>query len=249
MDRREEFVRESLAGNVRPVFITKSDAPTISKTRFVERYSQTKLLEIYSMNDRALNPEEEQALLGALGGLNDYEVSIVADYGHGLLGPSAIERVCDASRFLAVNTQSNAGNRGFNTISKYRRADYVCLATHEIAIETRLRDAPTTDLLHEVSQRIDCERFTVTAGKEGSLHYSRGGSFVEVPSVATQVVDRVGAGDAFLALSSLLLSMGAPWDVVGFVGNVAAARVVAELGNQSSLDRLATTKHIISLLK
>ncbi|MBK34471.1 MAG: cytidyltransferase [Gemmatimonadetes bacterium] len=248
-DRKEEFVRDSLVQNVDPVFLTKSDSPTITKTRFLDRYTQTKLLEIYSMNDATLAAPNDQALLDALGKVDDYDIVIVADYGHGMLGPSAIEKICSTSGFLAVNTQSNAGNRGFNTISRYKRADYVCLATHEIAIETRLREAPTEDLLIEVSNRIDCDRFTVTRGREGSLHHTRGEQFVRVPAFASQVVDRVGAGDAFLAVSTILLEQSAPWEVVGLVGNVAGARVVSELGNRHSLDRVSTSKHVISLLK
>ena len=69
--------------------------------------------------------------------LPEYDLVVVADYGHGMLSASAIDVLCSRSRFLAVNTQSNAGNHGFNMISKYPRADYVCLAQREVALETR----------------------------------------------------------------------------------------------------------------
>ena len=42
---------------------------------------------------------------------------------------------------------------------------------------------------------------------------------------------------------------GAPWDVVGFVGNVAGAEQVAELGNRVPLRKVPIAKHMISLLK
>jgi bifunctional ADP-heptose synthase (sugar kinase/adenylyltransferase) len=250
VERREEFVRDALRPNVRPVFVTKSNAPTIRKQRFVDPYSQTKLLELYFMDDRLLAGEDEADLLDAIHSHDEgYDLKVVTDYGHGMMTPAAIGSICNSAGFLAVNTQSNAGNRGYNPISKYRRADYVCLAHHEIMVETRMQDAPICDLLLEVAQRITCDRFTVTRGQRGSLHHSVGQEFIEVPSFATRVVDRVGAGDAFLALSSLLLCLGAPWDIVGLAGNVAGARVVAELGHQTPLERVATAKHIISLMK
>jgi len=173
----------------------------------------------------------------------------VADYGHGMLTPQVIGALCDSARFLAVNTQANAGNHGFNTISRYRRADYVCLAGHEVSLETRLRHGDWRDLVLEVTRRIDCSRFTVTQGSRGSLHYESGVGFTEAPALATRVTDRVGAGDAVLALTSLLVVQGTPWDVVGFLGNVVGAEMVAELGNRISISRFPVTKHVIALLK
>lgn len=249
-ERREEFLNQALLPNVRPVFLTRRGVPTIHKRRFVDQYAQNKLLELYVMNDRAPVETDEQEMLAAFNtAAPDHDVIIAADYGHGMMTPSLIATLCDAKSFLAVNTQSNAGNRGFNTISKYRRADYVCLAGHEIQIETRLREGNTHDLLLEVARRIDCPRFTVTHGKHGSLHYERDAGFIEVPALAMLVTDRVGAGDAVLALTSLLVAQGAPWDVVGFVGNVTGAQMVAELGNRVSVNKASLTKHIISLMK
>ena len=123
------------------------------------------------------------------------------------------------------------------------------MAQHEIAIETRLREGNLREFLTEVTQRIDCERFTVTLGKSGSLHYDPLSGFTEVPSLATQVSDRVGAGDAVLALTSLLVARRTSWDVVGFLGNVAGAQMVTELGNRVPLEKITLAKHIISLLK
>ncbi len=249
-ERREDFIREALLPNVRPSFITKHGTPTIHKRRFVDQYSQNKLLELYIMDDRPLIQKDENRLLETLDAvLPDYDLVIAADYGHGMLPQSAIETLCKGSRFLSVNTQSNAGNRGFNPVSKYRRADYVCLANHEIAIETRMREGDLRDLLTEVAQRIACGRFTVTLGKRGSLHYAPECGFIEVPAFAGSVTDRVGAGDAVLALTSLLVAHGAPWDIVGFTGNVAGAQMVTELGNRVPISKIPLAKHIISLLK
>jgi len=249
-ERREDFVRQSLLPNVRPIFVTKRGAPTIHKRRFIDPYSQSKLLELYLMDDHPLRGTDEAEFGARLrAAVEDCDLVVCMDYGHGVLTAPTIEYLCAHAPFLAVNTQSNAGNRGFNPISRYRRADYVCLAHHEIAIETRMREGELRDLLLEVTQRIECDRFTVTHGKAGSLHYGRGQGFAEVPAFATQIVDRVGAGDAVIALTSLLVHQGAPWEVTGFVGNVAGAQVVAELGNRVPVSRIPLAKHVISLMK
>jgi len=246
----EEFVRQALRPNIQPHFVIRPEAPTIHKRRFVDTHTNARMFELYLMDDAPLAGAAEGDLLRQLERVvAGYDLVVVADYGHGMLTPSTIQQLCRGSRFLAVNTQANAGNRGFNTISRYPRADYVCLNGYEVALETRMRHAGERDLILEVTKRIDCPRFTVTQGKEGSLHYEVGGSFVEVPALASRVTDRVGAGDAVLAATSLLVVQAAPWDIVGFVGNVVGAQMVAGLGNQAAVDRISVTKSVTSLLK
>ena len=97
--------------------------------------------------------------------------------------------------------------------------------------------------------KIECPNITVTLGRSGTLHYSRDKEFVEAPALATNVVDRVGAGDVVLAITSPLVELGVPWELVGFIGNLAAAEIVAELGTKRSLDMASLVKHMEAILK
>jgi len=123
------------------------------------------------------------------------------------------------------------------------------LAMHEVALETRMRHGDWRDLALEVMRRIKCPHFTITWGKYGSLHYTVDGDFIQVPAFAPRVVDRVGAGDSVLAVTSLLVAQGAPWDIVGFVGNLAGAQMVAELGNRATVSKASIAKHVSSLMR
>ncbi len=202
------------------------------------------------MNDDPLSASENDLLCGHLDRvLADYDVVIVAAYGHGIFTPEAINLLCKQSRFLAVNTQSNAGNNGMNTISKYPRADYVCLANREYALETRDRNLPAEDQILLVARKLNCRRLMLTQGRYGTLCYGDGSGFSRVPAFATQVIDRVGAGDAVLCVTSLCVAQGAPPEHVGFIGNVVGAEAVAILGNQRSIERLPLFRHIECLLK
>jgi len=249
-DRREEFVRDGLRPNVHPHFVTQQGAPTIHKRRFVDNHTNARMFELYTMNDTPLVRENEAVLVEKLESIVDqYDLVVVADYGHGMLTPATIERLCGSARFLAVNTQANAGNRGFNTVSRYPRADYVCVTMHEIALETRMRHADWRDLVREVIQRVDCPRFTITTGKDGSLHYTPEDGFSQAPALATHVTDRVGAGDALLAVTSLLVVQNAPWDIIGFVGGLAGAQMVSQLGVRKTVTRDSITRSAASLMK
>lgn len=249
-DRREDFIRRALKAHVQLHPVTQKGAPTLTKRRFVDSHTGAKMFELYLMSDEALARDSEDGLVAALApALAEADVVIVPDYGHGMMTPRVVELLAAKARYLVVNTQANAGNRGFNLVSKYPRADYVCIAGHEMELETRVRHAGYRDQLLSLAERIDCRDFTVTVGKSGTLHYSKGGAFAEAPALATRVVDRVGAGDAVLAVTGMLRAIGAPWDVVGLVGNVVGAEMVGDLGNRVSIEKGRLAKNVISLLK
>lgn len=251
IDRREDFILRHLQPKVTPRFLTRRGAPTIHKRRFLDQHTGSRLLELYVMDDAQHPPQEQQALADAIRAeAPAYDLVVVADYGHGMMGPAAVAAVEESARFLVLNTQANAGNRGYNTVSKYRRADYVCLAAHEVELEGRLRHARIDEMRALLAGRIDARHFTITRGRAGSAHFDAGdGPMVEAPALATQVSDRVGAGDAVLAVTGALISIGAPWDVVGFVGNIAGAILVADLGNRVAVTQPTLRKAITALMK
>jgi cytidyltransferase-like protein len=237
---QEGFVRAHLKPNVRPLLFYKNNSPTIVKTRFVERYLSQKLFEVYHINDDALTEEEDAAFCRALQDvLPSYDLVIVTDYGHGMITRRAVDTLCRSAPFLAVNTQSNAANHGFNLISKYPRADYVCLAQRELALETRDRRMTAEEMVLYVARKLTCGRVMLTQGKYGSLAWSQEEGLKRVPAFTTRVVDRVGAGDAVLCLTALCVAAGSPVEPVAFLGNVVGAEAVNILGNQRSIERPA----------
>lgn len=250
IDSHEEFIRDKLDKKVHAFFLYLQNAPTIVKRRFVELYPFQKLFEIYVMDGSENNGAQTRDLCAALEPLlTQYDVVIVADYGHGMLGPEAVEILCDRSRFLAINTQVNAENRGFNTVSRYRRADYICVSENEIRLEARTRRRELRDIVLEISDKLACERMLITRGHHGCFCYSQDEGFFNVPAFTGRVVDRVGAGDTVFAVTSLCVAQGAPMEMVGLIGNAVGAQAVATVGNREAIERVPLLKYLESLLK
>ena len=246
----EKFIRENLKSTVSPTFIDKTGSPTIVKRRFIEEYQFSKVFEIYEMNDGLLTKREEMECRRALEAkILECDVVIVADFGHGLMTPNLIDLVVGKSPFLAVNTQVNAGNMGFNTISKYSRADYISIQEKEIRLDQRSPHKDLQEIIQNLSRNLHCPSVMVTQGKSGTLLYQQNEGFVQNPSLAVKVIDRVGAGDALFALTAPCVAMGVPPDVVGLIGNLAGAQAVMTVGNSASVDRLQLQRGIESLLK
>lgn len=249
-DSQEEFITQRMNATVDATYLYQRDAPTITKRRLVEEYYFTKLLEVYEMSDGGLDPIDNELLCTTLKKqVPLYDLTIVVDFGHGMVTTEAIDTICAEARVLAVNAQSNADNMGYHTIGRYPRADYVCITEEELRLVARDRHGDIKDIIGSVSEVIGSDRFCVTRGKSGSVCYSKEEGFSETPSFAGEVVDRIGAGDAFLSVTSPCVAVGAPMEVVGFIGNVVGAQAVATVGNRTAIQRMPVVRHIESLLK
>lgn len=249
-DSYEDFILSKLHPNISHYFAIQPNAPTLMKRRFIDGYSFNKLFEIYVMDGSGLPPEKDLQVCAWLREeLPKYDLVIAADFGHGTISKNMVHILVDHARFLAVNTQANAGNRGFNTMTRYKRADYVCLAEHEIRLEMRDLNGNLRPMMDLISQKLGCRYLVVTRGRKGCLVCDNQGAFIAVPSFAQKVVDRVGAGDAFFSLTALAAVQRVPIEELGFIGNVAGSLAVEVLGNQKPVDKLCAKKYIISLLK
>ncbi len=248
-DAEEAWLRSQLKANVQANFITKGNSPTIVKRRYLESYFQLPMFAINFLSDDPLTEDEQRDTCRRLEQVGQYDVVIVTDYGHQMMAPGVIEALAKGAKYLAVNTQSNAANKGFHTISKYPRADYVSLAEHELQLECRSRNGDLSEMLMGVGQHLYATTIAVTLGKRGCLCYNRRTGFHQAPALATKVVDRVGAGDAFFGFTSLCAALDTPLDILAFLGNVAGAEAVAVVGNKQTLDSLPLKRHIESLFK
>lgn len=249
-DDYKPFIRQNLNDNINPYFLIRPNAPTLMKRRFVDGYSMNKLLEIYIMDDSAVEGELEMAFTDRLQEhLSGYDLVIAADFGHGTISESIKSLLSQKAPFLAVNAQSNAGNRGFNNITKYPRADYVSIAEHEIRVEMRDMTGKIRKMMETLSKQMKCQNLTVTRGRHGCMVMDRSGGFVQVPSFASKVVDRVGAGDALFAVSALAAVQKMPPEVIGFIGSIAGSLAVETMGNQKAIENRVAIEYIRQLTK
>ena len=173
---------------------------------------------------------------------------LVADYGHGLIrGKTAARNIAERTQWLALMVQSNSLNWGYNLLTKWPRADYFVADEAEIRLARSDRWTPIQDLLVEEYTRLHATIGVVTMGHEGCMVYD-GKDMVTIPALATKVVDRMGAGDAFLAWTAPLAFLGAPIDIIAFVGNVAGGIQVGIVGNEEPVDRQMVNQWVKGLL-
>jgi rfaE bifunctional protein nucleotidyltransferase chain/domain len=246
----EPFIRQKLKPQVEPCFFHRDDAPTLVKTRFVDSDIH-KLFEVYTYEDHPMPCAFEQKVCAWLQqNLATFDLVIVPDFGNGFLSDAIAQSLSRHANFLAVNTQVNSGNRGFHSVTRYPHADFVSLNEPELRLALHNRHDALPWVASQVARRIGARFLAVTQGSKGVLLLD---SVLEcqyaIPALSFKVVDRIGAGDAFLALSSLALAGGLEGEVAAFIGSVAAAIDVQIVCNRESVSRSDLLKYIVTLLK
>lgn len=201
---------------------------TLRKDRFLEESHNRKLFEVYADNVALAAP-----LLPALA---DYDAVVVTDYGHGMLNDALIEWL-QGARFLAVNVQTNAGNYGFNLATKWPRADYLCMDEVEARLATQNRDGAIEGSVEDLSGI--SPRVVVTLGGEGAI----GTGCVRVPAFEGGVLDTMGSGDAFFAVTAVLAE-DVPMPELLRIGNAAGKLKAQILGHRSAVNKHDLRKYL-----
>lgn len=206
---------------------------SIKKERFISSGHYRKLFEVYS---------EATILSNLCPVLSDFDAIAVIDYGHGMMTPELIKTVCDHSPYLAVNVQTNAGNYGFNLATKYPRADYLCMDELEARLATQNKDGLIGKSLAILSDKYP--RVVITLGKDGAIGYDEVSLECSCPAFTDRVVDTMGAGDAFFAVTAVLAPFLSLPDLLR-IGNAAGALKAQILGHTRSI----TKEELMNYLK
>ena len=250
IETHEQFIRSKLLPNVTPAFFYIDNAQTVTKRRFVDA-DLSKLFEVYLFNEEPLLDGVEDAVCAWLEtNLEEFDVVIVPDFGNGFISKNMIGVLCRKARFLAVNTQLNSGNRGHHVINRYPRVDFASINEPELRLAAHNRLDSIEQVAESIGQTIKAKHIAVTRGTAGVMLKDRTlGITHYAPALSTKVLDRIGAGDAFLALAGLCLGGGLPAEVAAYVGSVSAALDVQIVCNREPVSSVALFKYITTLLK
>jgi cytidyltransferase-like protein len=210
------------------VTVTRLADNLLVTTRFIDGDNGCRLFE-------STSPDLVDVRREALPDFDDYDVVLIADFGHGLLDAKAINARLAAQRqaFVGAMVQVNSGNFGFSLPTKYAGADYYSVNRTEAELCLRERGLPLLDLLDRMRGLLAARVLSVNDGENGAMVSSNGDVF-SLPTASTSVVDTIGCGDAFFALSSLAASLGCPASVIALAGSIGAAAVAQRRGNESA---------------
>jgi sugar/nucleoside kinase (ribokinase family) len=125
----------------------------------------------------------------------------------------------------------------------------VIINESELRHEFRNRDGDLDELMKTLAQNLKATNVVVTRGDQGAELFNRSNDeFMVCPAFASKIVDKVGSGDAMLALLSASLRSGCDEKISLLIGSLAAAQSVETIGNSKSVSKntvLKTLQHVL----
>ena len=247
---REDFILNNLKTNIKAKFFYRDGGSTIVKKRYINQYLNHKLFEINYLDEGHINESCELSIIDYLKrALPEYDLVLVSDFGHGFITDKIIRIIERSSKKLAVNTQTNAANAGYNMITKYHSPNYICLDEPEARLATQEKFCDIEEVIKKIFNKLGSEYLIITLGKKGSIGADRGKKIVRTPIFSSKVIDTVGAGDAFFSFTAPCFASDMALDLISFIGNAAGALAVQVVCNKKSIEKYELFEIINTILR
>ena len=108
------------------------------KVKFLDKNTFNKVFGYYDFFEKNLSSINENKILKFLEKkIKNYDVIIVADYGHGLITDKISSKLSKQSKKLSLNVQVNAANNGFNSLKKFKNLEFLVVNEGELRQQTR----------------------------------------------------------------------------------------------------------------
>jgi bifunctional ADP-heptose synthase (sugar kinase/adenylyltransferase) len=211
----------------------------VTKSRYL--VDRTKLFKLDHGGVAPIDSQSEQRVADMiLANAQGASAVVFADFGYGLITASLLDRIMPRLRETVPIITADVSGRQ-SSLLRFKSIDLLCPTEREVR-ET-LHDfsnglgAVVWDLLHAT----DARAAIITLGKQGLVTFARpelidgdGGRLLSeyLPAFSNRVVDPLGCGDALLAAASLALAAGGSLACAAYLGSIAAAIELGQLGNQ-----------------
>ena len=244
-----EIVESSLDPLLERNIFIQTNYKTLIKKRYIDDYKLNKLFSIYSPDELRMEKSIEDKILKFLEkNLSRFDMIMISDFGHGMITPKILNYLCDSDKFLAINCQLNAGNLGYNFITKYKKANFVSINERELRLPFQEKESSVEVPTKKLSNQLNLNLINITIGKRGMMHYNNG-NFVHSPSFTKEPIDTIGAGDAVFALTSLLAYKNVDPEILPFLGNCIGGLATRIMGNKRAVSPTELKKFVSYILK
>lgn len=201
---------------------------------------------LFKVDDGAVLPldssAEEQLAKRILDVADGVDAVIFADFGYGLLTGGLLDRIMPILRQrVPILSADVSGMRG--SLLRFKQVDLLTPTERETRQAMGDFTSGLTAVVYNMLQATRCSQALITLGKQGLVAFdhvlpmSMDGTWERklrsayLPSLAGQVVDPLGCGDAMLATASLTLAVNGSLQAAAYLGSLAAAAEASRLGN------------------
>ncbi|MGH7214855.1 MAG: PfkB family carbohydrate kinase [Tepidisphaeraceae bacterium] len=212
----------------------------VVKSRYL--VDQQKLFKVDEGSVHPLDSKSEQVLADkVLAAARGAGAVVFADFGYGLISAGLLERIMKPLRDDVPVITADVSGRQSNLL-RFSGVDLLCPTEREVRETLHDFSSGLGAVVAALLQKTSAKQAIITLGKQGLVTFDRPPEMSNqtrgrlrseyVPALAAQAIDPLGCGDALLAVASLTLAVGGALQAAAFLGAVAAAFEVQQLGNQ-----------------
>lgn len=221
-------------------FYQDPSRPTPLKTRY--NASNKTLLRVNQVRQHKISLELQTKLFEQIKGvISNIDLMIFSDFNYGVLPQSLVEKIsqlCHENNVKIVADSQTSSQVG--DISRYNNMKLLTPTEKEVRVALNNAYDGLVVLADKLFKKSNPENLVITLAGDGIfIHIPERDKKVWIndtlPAFNKNAVDPAGAGDCFLAVSSLALCSGStPWSAF-FLANLAAACQVSVMGNKPLL--------------
>lgn len=235
-DEHADFVRDySKEYGLSSHIFEDSSRPTPLKVRY--RVDNKTLLRVNTLRHHHISHELQQRLLDIISTIvKDINVLVFSDFNYGLLPDSLVHKICGLCEKnnvkLVADSQSSSQ---IGDISRYKNMYLITPTEKECRIALNDFNSGLVTLANQLCLKSNPKYLLISQGDEGCFVHipDRGNDWKndQLPAINKNAVDPAGAGDCFLATSTLALISGSrPYEAF-LLATLAAASQVDRVGN------------------
>lgn len=206
--------------------LTDGARPTTVKTRVIAHNQQVVRIDKEHKSD--ISSKTAKAIIAKIEKeIKNVDAVIFSDYDKGLLTRELVDGIMAAAGDKIVTVDPKPSN-----MEIFKNATLISPNKKEASEAAGMAIVTEDDVL-EASRILkditDSKAILITRGEEG-MSLFKDGSIITIPTVAREVFDVTGAGDTVISVVTLALAAGASFENACILSNIAAGRVVAEVG-------------------
>ncbi len=244
------LISKTFNSNIKKIFFKPyNNFKTITKTRLVDIISNYKLFGSYILPTQNYSLFENKVSKLIKSKIKNVDMIIICDYGHHFISNKIAKTIGNLRKFISLNAQTNASNIGYHTINKYSNINLLVINESELRQEMRDNISNIEILSKKLIKEKKIKNLVVTQGKNGVLMIDNKFKKTFCPAFAKNTIDKVGAGDAMLAMTSLSIKMGLDPDLTLLLGSLAAANSVETIGNKGNISLEKISRSLEYILK
>lgn len=214
--------------------------------RIVDKPRFARMLQIYNIERINLSKNNERKIIDYLKKIkNKKTLCLVTDFGFGFMSKKIIDFLNISKINYSLNCHLNSININYNYYNRYKNFMYLTFNKKELVMN--FKGDLTFKEKVKLARAVLKKPFAVTVGSRGSFIFDKKlESFF--PAIYKDIIDPVGCGDAYFAITSILMKVTKDLDLINFLGNLYAGMHAMIICNKSFVSQSSFIKKLKVIL-